>query len=185
MGRKQTRQRLRERYMTDIVSRWKEGAYIHEINDKLEEHMRLAELTDDEHAEFVQSFHDRIYAYLIEEYQADIRHKRATTYQLYRNVARDVVYPSIQMRLKKTLKEWIRTENDTIYDTIVEKYVLLRSDGASLDELVARIPADTNRHAVFRLRADLINTNRSLFPAGNPAGSVPPPQQRRNPHPNQ
>lgn len=148
MGRKQKRHQLRERYMTDIFSRWKEGAYIHEINDKLEEHMRLAELTDDEHAEFVQSFHDRIYTYLIEEYQAHIRHKRATTHHLYWNVARDVVYPSIQMRLKKTLKEWIRTENNTIYDTIVDTYVRLRCHGTSLEELVARVPADTDRRTV-------------------------------------
>ena len=149
MGRKQ-KTILRTRFLTDIVSRWKTGATIYEINDKLEEYTRVGGFTDEDHNAFVQSFHDRIYEILVEEYQADVRHKRATVYDLASFVNQDVVYPSIRARLRDQIRVWIKAERDLFYTLTLEKYMVLLMQGTTFDELMTRVGEDTNDHHVRR-----------------------------------
>ena len=147
MGRKQ-KTILRSRFLTDIVSRWKTGATVHELNDKLEEYSRVGEFTDEEHNAFVQSFHDRIYEILIEDYQADVRHKRATVYDLPSFVNQDVAYPSIRKRLRDQIRVWIRADRNLHYTMILEKYMVLLTHGTTFDELMDRVGEDTGDHRV-------------------------------------
>ncbi len=142
MRRKQ-KNLLRTRYMTDLMSRWKLGASLSELEDKLAEYKKVGELNEEEERAFRTSFKDQMYATLVAEYQDYIRFRRAKLVDLRHYVKQDAPYPSVQKRLIQQINEWRRLEEDTLYTTILEQYQILLTNGATLDELHDRVEDDT------------------------------------------
>ena len=172
MGRKQ-KNLLRTRYMTDIISRWKTGVYVSELNDKLEEYRKVAEISDEEHRAFVKEFKSQMYSIQIEEYKEELLHKRVRFKELPHYVRQDVPYVSVQKKLMKQINVWIAAENDTIYHAILAKYLNLLTHGSTPDELYNRVEDDTNNEAVQeRLWDSIEEWERTLQDSQRPANEL-------------
>jgi hypothetical protein len=159
--------------MTDIISRWKEGVHRSALDKKFEEYREVGELTDAEYRAFIASVHDQMYNILVNEYQEDLRHGRAKLNDLRHFVRQDAPYLAVQKKVMMRIKEWVKVENDSIYDTLVEKYLNLLTHGATLDELYDRVDTDTSRLSVQDRLWDLIEEwERNMHEAQRPTNEL-------------
>lgn len=139
---------LRTRYFTDITSRWKLGAPLDELRERLDEYYEISESTEAERTAFGASIRNFMFDTVIADYEDLLAHDRVRLQDLRHYIARESVSPSVRERLKTWLQEKIKATDDALFDRLVATYTSLVIQGASFNDLFERVVNEKIRESV-------------------------------------
>jgi hypothetical protein len=147
--RKKQRQLLKVRYATDILSRYKLGFTLENIQSKLDEYKREAQPTDQDYQTFVRDIEDNIYMFEANLYSEDYIRKRYTLEELYQD-SKQILIPRVKARLQTLIRLW-KEENDA--QLIQEYETMLQDNRYTIDDILKRIPTVPSRRVQQHLYA--------------------------------
>ena len=154
MGKKQF-QKVKQRYLTDIVSRWKESEgeiQSYRLQARLQEFQQISQATVTEYTHFEQAVEDALFETETKFYKEQIHFGHETLASMRTYVEHNLThFQNLIPRLREVHRAWQQDHDDRLFETQIQIYErLLLDNEVTLDDLYNRVEADVQSRTVKR-----------------------------------